>query len=67
MVEQRRRNLEVFAACRRGLERTHTDMAQFGTATSARDLEDLRRALRIQRWNLDGGCYGTWLGLVSRR
>ncbi len=65
--EQRRRNLETLHACRHALEETQTDIAQFGTATSAADLEDLRRALGIHIWNLDGGSYGTRLALVAMR
>jgi pimeloyl-ACP methyl ester carboxylesterase len=65
--EQRRHNLEVLRACSADLKREGIDIAQFGTATSAADLEDVRRALRIHTWNLDGGSYGTRLGLVAMR
>ena len=67
LEEERRRNLAVFKSCAAELARAHTDVTQFGTETSAADLEDIRIALAVNSWNLYGGSYGTRLGLAAMR
>lgn len=48
--------------CRALLER-RADLAQYSTAASVEDLEDVRRALGYERMNLSGGSYGTRLAM----
>jgi pimeloyl-ACP methyl ester carboxylesterase len=43
------------------------DVAGYNTAESARDLEDLRRALGAEKLNLVGLSYGTHLGMAALR
>jgi pimeloyl-ACP methyl ester carboxylesterase len=48
--------------CRAALEE-RADLAQYTTAASVADLEDVRKALGYDRINLSGGSYGTRLAL----
>jgi pimeloyl-ACP methyl ester carboxylesterase len=48
--------------CRAALER-QADLAQYTTAASVADLEDVRKALGYERINLSGGSYGTRLAM----
>ena len=54
--------LDRVRTCRRELERK-ADLAQYTTAASVEDLEDVRRALGYGRINLTGGSYGTRLAM----
>lgn len=54
-------------ACRDRLAKEGVDLAAFTTAASAADLDDLRRALGYQEWNLYGISYGTRLALEAMR
>lgn len=47
-------------ACREELAR-RADLRMYTTEQIARDLDDLRAALKIERWNVFGGSYGTRL------
>jgi pimeloyl-ACP methyl ester carboxylesterase len=47
--------------CRKAAEQ-HADPRQYTTAEITRDLEDVRRAMNIERWNVYGTSYGTRLG-----
>lgn len=59
---------ERWAACRRRLAAEGVDVATYNSIESAADVNDIRRALGYQRINLQGGSYGTRLGLeVMRR
>lgn len=49
-------------ACRAALE-SKADLAQYTTAASAADLEDVRKALGYERINLSGSSYGTRLAM----
>jgi pimeloyl-ACP methyl ester carboxylesterase len=53
-------------ACRAELE-AKADLTQYTTAILARDLDDVRKALGIERWNLYGTSYGTRLALEYAR
>jgi pimeloyl-ACP methyl ester carboxylesterase len=55
------------ARCRARLVAEGVDPAAYTTAASATDLEDLRRVLRIARWNLYGVSYSTRLMLAVLR
>ena len=51
----------VVSECRKAAER-HADLRQYTTAEITRDLEDVRRAMKLERWNTYGTSYGTRLG-----
>lgn len=51
-------------ACRERLSQAGIGLDHYHSEASAADLEDLRTALGIERWNLYGGSYGTRLALV---
>jgi pimeloyl-ACP methyl ester carboxylesterase len=55
------------ARCRARLVAAGVDPAAYTTAASAADLEDLRRVLRIPRWNLYGVSYSTRVMLAVLR
>ena len=52
--------LDAIRACREDLQR-RADLRHYTTAEIARDLDGVRRALKIAHWNLFGGSYGTRL------
>ena len=61
-------NATPLGQCRARLVAAGVDLDQYTTAAAAEDVEDVRRALRYQTWNLLGGSYGTRLALeVARR
>ncbi|HLY03238.1 MAG TPA: alpha/beta fold hydrolase [Candidatus Cybelea sp.] len=53
--------------CRRELARRTSDLAAYNTLESADDLDYLRLALHIAKWNLYGISYGTDLALTYMR
>jgi len=63
------RNRMVSAAkdCYDEMQTQGLDFSAYNTATSARDLDDLRQVLGYDRWNLYGLSYGTRLALTAMR
>jgi pimeloyl-ACP methyl ester carboxylesterase len=59
--------VDAVNACRKKMLAQGIDFAYYNTVTSARDLEDLRKALGHEQWNLFGGSYGTRLALTAVR
>lgn len=60
--------LEQLAACREGLAADGVEFDAYTTPENADDIEDLRRELGYEEWNLLGVSYGTRLALeVIRR
>lgn len=55
------------ALARRCLERFEGEPALYGTAQAVADLEAVRRALELDRWNLYGVSYGTRLAQAYMR
>ena len=53
----------AITACRTALE-SRADLRLYTTANIARDLDDVRRAMSIDRWNLYGTSYGTRLAQI---
>lgn len=53
--------------CRDLLMREGVDLAQYNSARSAQDIEALRRALGVGRWNLWGTSYGSRLAFAVAR
>jgi pimeloyl-ACP methyl ester carboxylesterase len=54
-------------ACRREVAARTSDLGAYNTLESAGDLEDLRVALQIPKWNVYGISYGTDLALTYLR
>jgi pimeloyl-ACP methyl ester carboxylesterase len=63
LTDKKARAFEVRAAkaCRNRLVKQGVDLSQYDSAASAADMEDLRRALGIGKWNLYGVSYSTRL------
>ena len=59
--------IEAATACRASLVASGVDLDGYTTIESADDLEDLRRLLSIEQWNLHGLSYGTRLMLTYLR
>jgi pimeloyl-ACP methyl ester carboxylesterase len=58
---------DALLRCRDRFAQKEVRMAAYNSATSVADLEDLRRALGYERWNLFGVSYGTRLALTAMR
>ena len=59
--------VEAVAACREKMLAQGIDFAFYNSIASAQDLDDLRRALGHEQWNLFGVSYGTRLALTAMR
>lgn len=59
--------LDAVEACRQRLRDEGIDLAQYNSAASAADVNDLRLAMGIDAWNLYGISYGTRLALTVLR
>ena len=59
--------VQTLEECRRRLVDDGVDLADYDSAASATDLEDLRRALGHEQWNLYGISYGTRLAQTAMR
>lgn len=59
---QRRR--EAYAACREEARSRGFELEDFGTRTTAEDLDLVRRALGVARWNVYGESYGTTVAMT---
>lgn len=53
--------------CRDTLVKQGVDLSQYNSARSARDIEELRKALGVRQWNLWGTSYGSRLAFASAR
>jgi pimeloyl-ACP methyl ester carboxylesterase len=65
--EEDRLWLDAVASCRDRLLRRGIDFSIFGSSQSAGDIDDLRRALGVEEWNIYGISYGTRLALTVAR
>lgn len=61
------RRVEAARDCREEMLAKGVDFSAYNSEASARDLDDLRRALGHERWNLFGLSYGTRLALTALR
>ncbi|MFZ0548176.1 MAG: alpha/beta fold hydrolase [Candidatus Promineifilaceae bacterium] len=59
--------LEALTACRDRLLAEGVNLSAYNSAASSADLDDLRRALGYESWNLYGISYGTRLALTAMR
>jgi pimeloyl-ACP methyl ester carboxylesterase len=62
-----REQVNKLIACGAEMRRAGIDLRAYNSAESAADLEDLRRALGYETWNLLAGSYGTRLALTAMR
>lgn len=58
--------LDEVRRCARRLQ-ARADLTQYTSENAARDLDDVRAALGVQKWSLFGASYGTRLALVYMR
>lgn len=59
--------LEAVRACREKLQSSGVNLSAYNSAASAADIEDLRRLLGYEKWNLYGISYSTRLMLTVMR
>lgn len=52
------------AACRDAIRGCGIDLDTFGTAATVEDFEWVRRALKVERWNVVGESYGTTVAMT---
>jgi pimeloyl-ACP methyl ester carboxylesterase len=57
----------LLAECRTRVLAEGLDLSAYNSVASARDLDNLRRALGYDTWNVFGGSYGTRLALIAAR
>ena len=58
---------QQLARCGEYMRAAGYDLSQYNSVVSAHDLQDVRRALGYQEWNLRAASYGTRLALVAMR
>ncbi|MXO74734.1 alpha/beta fold hydrolase [Altererythrobacter aerius] len=61
------RERAAFAACRASLDAAGIDPGAYSTRATVHDMEAIRRAYGIERWNLAGISYGTLVALDAMR
>ena len=61
------RNRAAFKDCRRQLGQAGIDLNYYSTAATVRDIEALRQAFEIDKWNLLSISYGTLVALHAMR
>ncbi len=54
----------TYMSCRDEAMRHGIDLADFGTRTTAEDIDQVRQALGISRWNVYGKSYGTTVAMT---
>lgn len=54
----------TYSSCRDEAVRRGIDLADFGTRTTAEDIDQVRQALGIKRWNVYGESYGTTVAMT---
>jgi pimeloyl-ACP methyl ester carboxylesterase len=62
-----KRNVDATQACRDRLVGEGIDLNDYNTHASVNDMEALRVALGVDTWNVQGGSYGTRIGLAYAR
>ncbi len=60
-------SLKRVAICRDGLIGEGVDLSQYNSMRSARDIEELRKALGVKQWNIWGISYGSRLAFAIAR
>jgi pimeloyl-ACP methyl ester carboxylesterase len=67
LAQELEAQLAAVAACRERFAAQGVDLSAYNSAENAADVEDLRRALGIEKWTLYGISYGTRLALTVMR
>lgn len=67
LEDERARGAEALVKCHDRLAGEGVNLASYRSAESAADVNDLRRALGYEQWNLYGVSYGTRLALTVMR
>jgi pimeloyl-ACP methyl ester carboxylesterase len=67
VAEQRDFERQAVLECREKMLAAGIDFATYNSKTSAQDLDDLRKVLGYESWNLFGASYGTRLALTAMR
>ena len=67
LEEETRSSLAVYQACRDRLAAEGINLSAYNSAENAADVDDIRRALGYEAWNLYGVSYGTRLALTTMR
>ena len=65
--DRRSHQRDVAARCGASMRSAGYDLSQYNSIVSAHDLQDLRRALGYEAWNLHGRSYGSRLALIAMR
>ncbi|MEQ9404603.1 MAG: alpha/beta fold hydrolase [Cyclobacteriaceae bacterium] len=65
--EEYQETLAICEACKEEIAETEADLAGYNSLENAADLEALREHLKVDKWVLFGGSYGTRLGLTYLR
>lgn len=66
-LARRARLREVVGRCGDAMRRLGFDLSQYNSAANALDLQDIRRALRYEQWNVYGHSYGSRVALIAMR
>jgi pimeloyl-ACP methyl ester carboxylesterase len=65
--ERQLRQREALARCSETMREAGVDLSQYNSVASVDDMQDLRRALGHEEWNLYGASYGSRLALEALR
>ena len=66
-VEEDERERSMFVACRASLDAAGVDLDAYSTATTVDDMEAVRTAYAVERWNLVSVSYGSLIALHALR
>lgn len=62
--ERKIREAQLYQNCLRQLQFQQFDLSAYGTDATVRDMEAIRKALKLETWNVYGGSYGTTVALA---
>lgn len=66
-AEEDARELTAYASCRAELEKAGLDLTAYTTRAAVADMESLRKAFGVNRWNLLSISYGTLVAMDAMR
>ena len=64
---QSEQSVAAFASCKTSLDAAGVDLAAYSTRATVHDIEAIRRAFGVERWNLAAISYGTLVALDAMR
>lgn len=62
--ERKIREAQLYQNCLRQLQFQQVDLSAYGTDATVRDMEAIRKTLKLESWNVYGGSYGTTVALA---